>query len=216
MSSFDVAPDSGASRSPTDVPAWLTTAFGLVVGSLALMWVVEIIDTIALDDRLQGGGIHPRALDGIDGILWAPFLHAGWGHLISNTIPFLVLGGLVAVRGMRNWLHVTGAIVLFGGAATWLLARGGNHVGASGVVFGYLGYLVGAALFERSLKAIALAVVAVMLYGGLIFGIVPTGQVSWEGHLFGAIAGLGVARINAPTKAPATTSPGTTDWTTLS
>lgn len=182
---------------PRNLTGWLTTGFGLVLVSIALMWVVEVVDTVALDDRLQGGGIHPRALDGLDGILWAPFLHAGWGHIVSNTVPFVVLGGLVALRGLRRWVEVTAAVIVVGGLATWLLARSGNHVGASGVVFGYMGYLVGAAVFERSLKAIGIAVVAVLLYGGLIWGIVPSGQVSWEGHLFGALAGLGTARLAA-------------------
>lgn len=166
-------------------------------GALALMWIIEIVDTVALNDWLQAGGIHPRRVDGIDGILWAPMLHVGFGHLFGNTIPFLVLGGLVASRGLRTWLVVTLAVVVIGGAATWLFARTGNHVGASGVVFGYLGYLVGAAIFERSLKAVLLAFVAGFFYWGLVFGLLPAGDVSWEGHLFGALAGIGVAKFTA-------------------
>ncbi len=164
-----------------------------LVGALALMWVIEIVDGFLLDDWLQAGGIHPRQVDGIDGILWAPMLHVGFGHLIGNSIPFLVLGGLVALRGLRTWLVVTLTVIIVGGAATWLLARTGNHVGASGVVFGYLGYLVGAAVFERSVKAVALALVAGFFYWGLVFGLLPTGEVSWEGHLFGALAGVAAA-----------------------
>lgn len=168
-----------------------------LVGALALMWVIEIVDTVALNDWLQAGGIHPRRLDGLDGILWAPLLHVGFGHLIGNSIPFLVLGGLVAMRGLRQWLIVTLAVVVVGGAATWLFARTGNHVGASGVVFGYLGYLVGAAIFERSLKAVVLALIAGFFYWGLVFGLLPAGDVSWEGHLFGALAGIGAAKFTA-------------------
>ena len=168
-----------------------------LAGALALMWGIEILDTFVLDDFLQGGGIHPRRVDGLDGILWAPLLHAGFGHIIGNSVPFLVLGGLVALRGLRPWLTVTLTVVVVGGAATWLFARTGNHIGASGVVFGYLGYLVGAAFFERSFKAVALALVAGFFYWGLVFGLLPSGDVSWEGHLFGALAGVVAAKFTA-------------------
>lgn len=201
MSTFgDITGNDSSNKGTREVPEWLQGVVGLVLGSMALMWLVEIVDSIALNNKLQGGGIHPRDLDGLDGILWSPFLHVGWSHIISNTIPFIVLGGLVALRGgTRTWLTVSGAVAVLGGLATWLFARSGNHVGASGVIFGYLGYLVGSAVFERSLKSIAVAVVAIMLYGGMIFGIVPTGDVSWEGHLFGALAGAGTAfALNQP------------------
>lgn len=177
-----------------------------LVGALALMWLVEVVDTIVLADRLQGGGIHPRSVDGLDGIAWAPFLHGGFRHLIGNSLPFLVLGGLVALRGVRTWLTVTITVVIVGGVATWLLARSGNHIGASGLVFGYLGYLVGAAWFERSFKAIALAAVAGFLYWGLVFGLIPGGQVSWEGHLFGAAAGIAAAYLTSDRKPVSDTS----------
>ncbi len=173
----------------------LPSGFVLVVAALATMWLIEIVDVVALSDRLQGGGIHPRRVDGIDGVLWAPWLHVGWRHIMSNSVPFLVLGALVAMRGTQVWLNVTAVVILLGGALTWLFARSGNHVGASGAVFGYLGYLVGAAWFERSFRAIGLAVVAVALYGGLIFGLVPDREVSWEGHLFGALAGVIAAAV---------------------
>ncbi len=166
-----------------------------LVGALALMWAIEIADTVILGEWLQSGGIHPRRLDGLDGIVWAPFLHSNFGHLLGNSLPFVVLGALVAFRGARVWLTVTVIVVVFGGAATWLLARSGNHIGASGLVFGYLGYLLGAAWFERSVQAIVLAAVAGFLYWGLVFGLLPTGQVSWEGHLFGAVAGFAAAKL---------------------
>ncbi len=175
----------------------LPSGLVLVAVALAAMWLIEIVDVVALSDRLQGGGIHPRRVDGIDGVLWAPWLHVGWRHIMSNSVPFLVLGGMVALRGTSTWLTVTAVVVVLGGALTWLFARSGNHVGASGVVFGYLGYLVGAAWFERSFRAIGLAALAVALYGGLIFGVVPNREVSWEGHLFGALAGVVAAAMLA-------------------
>ena len=88
---------------------YLWTPVGLMLLALATMWAIEIVDTVALDDRLQRNGLHPRERDGIDGILWAPFLHGGFRHLISNTIPFAILSGLVLVRGVRRWMAASAA-----------------------------------------------------------------------------------------------------------
>lgn len=169
---------------------FLSTGFGLVALTLSSMWIVEAVDSTVLDDWLQGGGIHPRAADGVDGILWAPFLHGDWTHLVSNSVPFLVLGALVAIGGLRRWLGATLVITILGGGLTWAFARGGNHVGASGLIFGYLGYLVAAAAYKRNLRSIVPAIVAILLYGGIWVGLKPTSGISWEGHLFGAIAGV--------------------------
>ncbi|MCP5026546.1 MAG: rhomboid family intramembrane serine protease [Actinomycetia bacterium] len=182
---------------PPPRPWWLSSGFGLVVTFIVVLWAVEALDTVLLSDRLEGGGIHPRRLDGIDGILWSPFLHRGFGHLLSNTIPVAVLGGLVAVAGLRRWLQVTVIVVVAGGAFTWLLGRSGNHVGASLLTFGWLGYLVAAAFIERNLRSMGTALVAVVLYWTMIFGLVPRAGVSWEGHLFGAVAGAGAAWLSS-------------------
>lgn len=169
---------------------FMSTGFGLISLGLIAMWIIEAVDSTVLNDSLQGGGIQPRSGDGVDGILWAPFLHGGWDHLASNSIPFLVLGGLVALSGLRKWLGATLVIVVLGGALTWLFARTGNHVGASGLIFGYLGYLVAAAVFERRLRSIVPALIAIALYGGIWVGLRPAQGISWEGHLFGAISGI--------------------------
>lgn len=165
-----------------------------LAAAIAVFWFLEIVDHYALSDRLQRGGIHPRRADGVDGILWAPLLHSDWRHLVSNTFPFAVLGGLVAVRGARRLVVVTAATVFVGGGLTWLFGSAGNHIGASGLIFGYFGALLGAALFERRPLAIAPALVALMMYSGLLVGFVPTAGVSWEGHLFGFLGGLLCAR----------------------
>ena len=166
----------------------------IVGGSLAVMWLVEILDTLALDSELQTHGIEPRQLDGLEGIVFAPVLHGGWTHIISNSVPFLVLGALVMTYGWRRWLTATVTITLVAGSLTWLLARSGNHIGASILVFGYFGFLLGTAWFDRSFKSIGIAVIVAVLYGGLIWGVLPTDSgVSWEGHLFGVIAGIGAA-----------------------
>lgn len=171
--------------------------FQAVVLFIVAIWVVEIVDSVMLGDRLQGNGIGPRRVDGLDGIVWAPFLHGGWRHLISNTFPFVLLGGLVALRGARYWFTTFAIVVVLGGAMTWLFAGGSNHIGASGVVFGFFGSLIGAAIFERRLAAGARALVAIILYGGIIQGLAPRPGISWEGHLFGAVAGLVAAKILA-------------------
>ena len=172
-----------------------SSAFGWVAIFVVLIWLIEIVDTFLFGSSLQRGGIHPREQDGLDGILWAPFLHSDWGHVFSNSAPMVVLGGLVALRGRARWLTVTVAGIVIGGGLVWLFGRAANHIGASGVVFSYFGALLGAALFERRPRAIAPALVAVMLYYGMLVGLVPQEGISWEGHLFGMIAGLAVAKL---------------------
>ena len=172
----------------------LWTPVGLLLVAVVAIWVVEILDSTVLDDRLQRNGIQPRRQHGIDGILWAPFLHSDFGHVASNSIPLLALGGLVAVRGMRYWSLVTLPVVVVGGGLTWALAGSGNHIGASGVVFGYLGAILGAAAFERRPKALAPALLALFFYSGMLAGLVPQEVISWEGHLFGMLAGVVAAR----------------------
>lgn len=160
------------------------------------MWLVEILDSFAFNDGLQAHGIEPRQIDGLEGVVFAPVLHGGWTHLISNSVPFLVLGALVMSYGLPRWIKATGFITIVAGLATWLLARSGNHIGASILVFGYFGFLLGMAWFERSVKSIAIAVLVAVVYGGLIWGVLPTDSgVSWEGHLFGVIAGVVAAGL---------------------
>lgn len=160
------------------------------------MWVVEIL-SVGIDS-IDSNGIRPRMLDGLDGILWAPFLHSGFPHLISNTIPFAILSGLVLIRGTRRWISASLIIVVLGGLLVWLFAIGSNenHIGASGWVFGLFGFLVASAFFERRPLSIGIGLITLFLYGGtILFGFVPRPGLSWEGHLFGFIAGVVAARI---------------------
>jgi membrane associated rhomboid family serine protease len=181
-----------------DTTPWLRrilwTPVGMLVLALLLIWTIEVIDSVAIDDWFQRHGIQPRELEGLDGIVWAPFLHSDFGHLASNSVPLLALGGLVAARGMRYWSRVTAVAILFGGALTWVFAASGNHIGASGVVFGYLGALLGAAVFERRPKALAPALLVLGFYSGSLAGLVPQDSISWEGHLFGLLAGITASR----------------------
>ena len=163
---------------------------------VAVMWVIEF-GNLVTRDAFEGLGIRPRTPDGIWGILFAPFVHANFAHLVANTVPFLVLGWMVALRGLREFLLVTFLVMLIGGGAVWLLGRPSSvHIGASGVVFGYLGFLLARGFFERSAQAIVLSLLALFLYGGALWGILPSsGRISWEGHLFGFLAGIGAARL---------------------
>lgn len=166
---------------------------------LVLMWAVALTDfylATPLQHPLMQYGIEPRELAGLRGLLFAPFLHASWPHLLSNSLPFLILGGLVLLRGRQLFLTVTLGCMLLGGLGTWIIGSEGVHIGASGLVFGYFGFLLLRGWFERSLSAIALALLVAVIYGGLLFGVLPLEDgVSWESHLSGMISGGVLARV---------------------
>jgi membrane associated rhomboid family serine protease len=163
---------------------------------LGVMWVVEIVNKID-GQGLSADGIYPRTLSGLPGILSAPFLHAGFGHLIGNTIPFIVLGLIVAAAGARRVIEVTVIVILVAGLGTWLTA--GSHtntVGASGVVFGYAGYVIARGFFSRSIVALAAGVVVALMFGGaLAADLIPKTGISWQDHLFGGLGGILAARV---------------------
>ncbi len=164
------------------------TLFGL----LAAMWAVELLDFLLPFLRLDHLGIRPRQPAGLLGIPAAPFLHGDFGHLAGNSLPFLVMGGLVMLGERGVFWAVTVFVTLVCGLVVWLLAPGNSvHIGASGLIFGYLGFLLSRGLFERSPLWIAVALGLLLAYGGMIFGVLP-GQrgVSWQGHLFGFVAGI--------------------------
>ena len=169
----------------------------LVLAMATLMWISEVVDLAV--GRLDQLGIEPRSVDGLSGVVLAPFLHAGFGHLAANTVPFLVLGVLIALSGLRRVLAVTLVVALVSGLGTWLVAPSGTlHVGASGVVFGYATYLVVRGLFDRRLRYLALGLVVALVYGTtLLLGLLPREGISWQGHLFGALGGLLAARLLA-------------------
>ena len=169
----------------------------ILFGSVLLAWLVELVDEVAYGGSLDRFGIQPRNVTSLWGILAAPLLHVGWVHLLSNTGPFIVLGWLVLLRGIRDFLVVTLFAVVIGGLGVWFFGAANSiHVGASGVVFGYLGYLLGRGYFERSIWSVILGVVAGILYGSVLWGLLP-GQrgISWEGHLFGLSGGVAAARV---------------------
>ncbi|MEG3436935.1 rhomboid family intramembrane serine protease [Pannus brasiliensis CCIBt3594] len=176
---------------------------GLILGSfVATFWIVEILDRFVFNDRLDLFGIIPHNLVGLRGILFAPFLHAGFPHLIANTVPFLVLGWFVMLQETSDFFIVTALTMLVGGLGVWLFAVPGSiHVGASILIFGYLGFLLFRGYFQRNIPSILLSLLVGFLYGGAIWGVLPTQHgISWQGHLFGFLGGVLAAKLIATEK----------------
>ena len=171
----------------------------LVAAMSALMWVSEVVDQLSDSLVLDAQGIVPRTSDGLSGVLLAPFLHVGFGHLLSNTVPFLAMGALIALSGVRRLATVTVVVLLVSGIGTWLVAPPSTvHLGASGVVFGYGSYLVLRGLFDRRWYVLLTGLVVALVYGStLLLGLVPREGISWQTHLFGAVGGLVAARLLA-------------------
>ncbi|MGD9201184.1 MAG: rhomboid family intramembrane serine protease [Chitinispirillia bacterium] len=163
---------------------------------LLIFWVVEIINTI-LGHKFGTFGILPRNVVGLRGILLSPFIHHGIPHLVLNSIPFIILGSIVIMRGIGQFYQISVFIILIGGTGVWIFGRSALHAGASGLIFGYFGFLVAAGWYEKKIVTILIAVAVLFFYGGAIFsGILPTQRfVSWEGHLFGLLAGVLTAKI---------------------
>jgi membrane associated rhomboid family serine protease len=163
----------------------------IVLALLAAMWAFEIVD-VALDSRLDQYGIEPRDPDGLFGVVAAPFLHAGFGHLIANSIPFVTLGILIAFQGALRVISVTVIVGLVSGLGTWLVAPEGTiHIGASGIVFGYATYLLARGVFNRNVWEILIGVAVAAVWGtALLGGLMPQEGVSWQGHFFGAVGGV--------------------------
>ncbi|MCE2458678.1 MAG: rhomboid family intramembrane serine protease [Dehalococcoidia bacterium] len=170
-------------------------AFVWLLGFVALLWVIAVAQWAGLD--LRQFGVTPRDTSSLLGILLHIFVHDGFWHLLSNTGPLLALGGIVGVRGSGTLLAVSVFIAVFAGAGVWLVGRDGVHIGASGLIFGYFGYLVARGFVERSLMSLLITVAVTVFYGSLIFGLLPVdGFISWEGHLFGLIGGVLLAWVS--------------------
>lgn len=163
--------------------------------ALGAAWLA-FAGTVLSGGALLSYGIVPRTVWGLRGIVFAPFLHANLNHLVSNTIPFVLLGWLVMLRDARHFGRVTIAAMLGSGLLSWALgAPGSVHIGASGVVFGYLGFLMVSGWYARTFASIVLSVGVTLAWGSLVFGVLPTVPgVSWQGHLGGFIGGVLAAR----------------------
>lgn len=165
------------------------TNFPILALIAAVIWGAFFITS--LDKRLLGLGIVPRHLTGLSGVLFAPILHANFNHVFFNTIPLLILSNFLLINGVYYFLMVTLAITVLSGLLVWCFAKPGIHVGASAVITGYWGLLVSNVYQQGTLTAIILGVISVYYFIGIFYGIFPGRRgVSWEGHLFGLIAGL--------------------------
>src|SRR6185437_409448 len=179
-------------------PGWVVGGVTIVT-FVALLWVIELFDSLS-NHRLDNNGIRPLETDGLMGIVFAPLLHANWDHLIANTVPALVLGFLMTLAGLSRFVFATALIWILGGFGTWLIGDVGNTcggstniIGASGLIFGWLTFLLVFGFFTRKIWQIVVGLVVLFFYGTVLFGALPvvgcTG-ISWQGHLCGAIAGV--------------------------
>jgi membrane associated rhomboid family serine protease len=183
-------------------PAWIVGGVTIVT-FVALLWVIELFDSLS-NHRLDNNGIRPLEIDGLWGILFAPLLHANWDHLIANSIPALILGFLMTLAGMSRFIFATAIVWILGGLGTWLIGTVGvhcpivgvhceppSHIGASGLIFGWLAFLIVFGFFTRKIWEIVVGVIVLFVYGSVLLGVLPgTPGVSWQGHLCGAIAGV--------------------------
>lgn len=162
---------------------------------LAIMWIVQIFQT-STGISLATWGVLPRHEEGLAGIITMPFVHGGFRHIISNSIPFLATSVVILFFFPRVGIWSLLLILLGTGILVWLFAKEAFHIGASGMVYGQVSFIFWSGVFRRNIKSIILAVIVLMLYSGLFAGIFPNMPgVSWEGHLFGAISGIFVAFI---------------------
>ena len=173
------------------VPARPGWAALIMLAMLAGMWILELLDQLS-GNQLDQLGIHAREIDGMPEILTAPFLHAGWDHLISNSLPFVVLGFLVLLSGLARWLVSSLIIIVISGMTAWLLTPVHTIIlGASGLIFGWLTYLLARGLWSRRPAQVVIAVLVLLVYGGLIWGLFPgNAGISWQAHLGGAVGGV--------------------------
>src|SRR5246127_1281989 len=209
---------SDAVQQPKKRSPWVVGG-ATIISFVALLYVVEAFDQLD-SHQLDYNGIRPLEADGLWGILFAPLLHANWGHLAANTGPALVLGFLVTLAGLSRFVWATAIIWIVGGFGTWLIGNVGSscgptdHIGASGLIFGWLAFLLVFGIFGRRFVDIVIGLVVLFVYGGVLLEAMPVlhqcGGVSWQGHLCGAIAGVvaGVMLFPPESKGPAAKKTG--------
>jgi membrane associated rhomboid family serine protease len=172
--------------------------FTPILSLVALCWVVFVVNNIILHGALTPYGIHPRQVGSLPGIVFSPFLHGSFAHLAANTLPLLILGVIISARSKADFIGVTAIGIILGGGLVWLLARSADHIGASGLIFCYFGFLTSRAWFDRTILTFVVALICLVGYGGILFGILPLFPgVSWEAHLAGLIAGVASAKMLA-------------------
>jgi membrane associated rhomboid family serine protease len=171
----------------------------VILAFTGALYVIEFVNVTAFGNGLRVDGIYSRSASGLLGVLWAPLLHGSWQHLEANTLPVLLFGFLAMAGGLRQWIAVTAMIWLISGLGVWLLAPGGvPTIGASGLAFGWLAFLLVRGLFNRSFLQILVAAVLFFYWGSVLWGVLPGDpRISWQGHLFGALGGVLAAYLAA-------------------
>jgi membrane associated rhomboid family serine protease len=198
-----------ATEPPFDPTSW-SGALIVMLAFTAVLWVIQIVNANH-DYAFNRFGLKPREVDGLWGVLTQPFLHESYGHLLSNTVPLVGIGWVLMLSGIRVWLFVTATVIVLGGLATWVVGPSNTViVGASGMVFGWLGYLLARAYFTRRLKWILTAVALLVFFGTLLGSLLPTvnARVSWQSHVCGFLAGIFVGWLLHPRKGSARTRTG--------
>ncbi|MEL6438459.1 MAG: rhomboid family intramembrane serine protease [Cyanobacteria bacterium J06621_8] len=175
--------------------------FKILFGSLAVFWLIEVCDFL-LQGSLDAYGIQPHSLIGLRGIIFAPLLHGGFGHLMANTLPFLTLGWLTMIQETSDFFVVSIMSALIGGLGVWIFGSPNSiHIGASILIYGYLGFLLLRGYFQKNFPSIALSIFVAIAYGSFIWGVFPSEiGVSWQGHLFGFLGGAIAAKMIAQEK----------------
>src|SRR5215467_1751289 len=162
--------------------------FTPILALVALCWLVFVINNLMWHGHFDQYGIVPRHFGSLPGIIWAPFLHGSFQHLVANTVPLLILGSIICARSEAEFGIITVVGTLLTGGLTWIFARNASHIGASGLIFCFFGYVASLAYFRRTFGTLVLSTVCVLVYGGMLKGIFPTSTpVSWESHLAGLV-----------------------------
>jgi membrane associated rhomboid family serine protease len=187
------------------LPADARARVWLLGGLIGVMWLVFLVDQLAFGGALQQFGVVPRTVSGLIGIPCADFLHENFAHIANNSLGLFIFGWLVLDHGRRRFVVLTVVVILVSGALDWCFARKAVHIGASGLVYGLLGYVVAHGFFARQFWAIARSIFYGVTFSGMVLGLLPNDpHISWEGHLFGLIVGIAMARLLARPKLPTT------------
>ena len=160
---------------------------------VVLIWIVEIVEQVGGFSFVRFG-VYPHHWEGLPGILFSPFIHSDFGHLISNTVPFFILSAMLVYFYRRISYRIFIQLYLLAGICVWIAGREAWHIGASGVVYALAAFHFVSGIIRNDVRLLTVSVVVVFLYGGLIWGMMPINpEVSWEGHLWGAVSGVVLA-----------------------
>ncbi|BFU42358.1 rhomboid family intramembrane serine protease [Krasilnikovia sp. MM14-A1004] len=221
MSYLETREDEAAKFGTEAFYASLGRAFVAMCALIPVLFLIEALDIALGKGRLDmAGGIIPHRLDGLDGVVFSPFLHASWDHLYGNAVPLILVGTFVLAAGTKRFIWSTLLIMLVSGLGVWFIGDPDSVVvGASGVIFGYLGLLFARGFVERSWWNLGVAAFIGLLYWYQLYNVLPTDQpISWQGHLLGLIGGVIAAivfRRKRPRPVPAAYDPTTTTLTDL-